>query len=643
LASERDTVQRGQPSLFVLSFRQRDELAALVARGGWQAIAARRGEAVERRFRASGAAVALIDARGAFEDGLAAAQALGAQVTRPGAMLVCVSRNDIDRLEQMFDAGATHFVASPFGETELLQALRFAARGALPRDPAGGISDVLGWRWDPDRARVQLSPLLARMLDRPEAIDRRGALALLPKEARSALLGQLRRLNTPTALVQVLPGIGRAVQHLQRDARTGRVLALVEPLGTPPDVAALLQDVMPRLRDAAGARRWIDHALGDGAAVHIVAITLARLDIVNLGYGRAVGDRLIQAVARRIEEALASVPGPRPVLARLDGAEFAAIARHPIEAALPAVEAALARPFVVEGELLPVGAVVRSVSSRTGDDAAALLRRLSNDDVPAALSLDTLAVQLRGAMERDEIDILWQPQVAIASGVIVGVEALARWQHATLGQIGAETLFAAAERAGLAIALSDHVQKLALCRAAAWPSMLAALRLSINVTAQDVARTGFADLLLDRVDASGFPRARLTVEVTESGLMAELGEAARLLADLRREGMRVAIDDFGTGYSSLAYLKALPLDYLKIDKALSQDIAGSPRDRIVVRGVIDMARSLGLAVVAEGVETDEQLELLAKEGCQYFQGFLCAPPLAGDALETLLSPAAATP
>jgi EAL domain-containing protein (putative c-di-GMP-specific phosphodiesterase class I) len=117
--------------------------------------------------------------------------------------------------------------------------------------------------------------------------------------------------------------------------------------------------------------------------------------------------------------------------------------------------------------------------------------------------------------------------------------------------------------------------------------------------------------------------------------MADLSEAARLLSELRTAGCRVAIDDFGTGYSSLAYLKALPLDYLKIDKKLSQDITGSPRDRIVVRGVIDMARSLGLSVVAEGVETETQLDMLAKEGCQYFQGFLCSPPIDVPALAKL--------
>ena len=635
MTSDAEIAPRGQPPLFVLSFRQRDELAGLVARGGWQAVAARRGEAVGRRFRASGAAIALIDARGAFEDGLIAARALGEAVERPAAMLVCVSKTDLSRLGALYDAGATHFLASPFGEEELLHALRFAARGAEPRGGSAAGRDLIGWRWDPERRRVQLSPLLARLSDQPDSLTIGAAMRLLTADARAELLGALRSIDAATAIVQSIAPLGRIVHHLQRDARTGRLLALVEPLGAPPDVAALLREAMPRVRDAAGARRWIDHALGEGT-VHVLAVSLARLDIVNLAYGRGAGDRLIQSAARRIDDALASLGGTRPIVARLDGAEFAVIARRPLDEVAPAIESALSRPFVVEGELMPLGAELRSVASRPGDDAAALLRRLDEGDAPQPASIDTLAVQLREAMEAGQVDILWQPQVAVASGAIVGVEALARWRHPALGELGAEPLFAAAERAGLSAALSDHVQALALARAAAWPPVLKPLRLSINVTAGDVARAGFADRLLDRVDASGFPRGRLTVEITESGLMAELGEAARLLAELRRAGLRVAIDDFGTGYSSLAYLKALPLDYLKIDKALAQDIGGTARDRIVVRGVIDMARSLGLAVIAEGVETETQLELLAAEGCQYYQGFLCAPPLTLEALEGLV-------
>ena len=250
-------------------------------------------------------------------------------------------------------------------------------------------------------------------------------------------------------------------------------------------------------------------------------------------------------------------------------------------------------------------------------------------------SLDALAVELHYAIERGEIDILFQPQVSVSTGAMVGVEALARWDHPVLGTIGADMLFAAAARADLEIGLSDHIQRVVLDRAAAWPSRLRSIRLSLNLTAADIARPGFADLFLDRVDASGFPRGRLTVEIVESGLIEDLGAAAGLLASLRSAGLRVAIDDFGTGYSSLAYLKSLPLDYLKIDKKLAQDITGTTRDRVVVRGVIDMARSLGLVVIAEGVETQAQLDLLAKEGCQIYQGFLYSEPVSGEALMAL--------
>ena len=247
-----------------------------------------------------------------------------------------------------------------------------------------------------------------------------------------------------------------------------------------------------------------------------------------------------------------------------------------------------------------------------------------------------LEVDLRRALQEREIDVLFQPQVKIGTGEIVGVEALARWRHPTLGELGAETLFDAAARSDYINQLSAHVQRRALELAARWPLALSHLRLSLNVTASDITSPNFVAEFLARVDAVGFPRQRLTVEVTESGLIEDLSNAAVILSDLRGSGLRVAIDDFGTGYSSLAYLKALPLDYLKIDKALAADISGSTRDRIVVRGVIDMARSLGLAVVAEGVETSAQLGLLAREGCNYYQGFLCSRPVDSDALIDLL-------
>jgi EAL domain-containing protein (putative c-di-GMP-specific phosphodiesterase class I) len=290
------------------------------------------------------------------------------------------------------------------------------------------------------------------------------------------------------------------------------------------------------------------------------------------------------------------------------------------------------------------------VASGPGDEASSLLRRASAALVDAkageagpirvldagaksdARLGDQLEVDLRRALDQDEIEILFQPQVSIPGGRIVGAEALARWRHPGFGELSATTLFNVAERSDYLVQLSEHVQRKAIRAAADWPAQLARIRLAVNITAADITRPGFASQFIALVEESGFDPRRLTVEVTEGGLIEDLNAAAYLLAQLREGGLRVAIDDFGTGYSSLAYLKALPLDYLKIDKRLSEDITGSPRDRIVVRGVIDMARSLGLGVIAEGVETQAQLDLLAEEGCTLYQGYLCSKPVDAAAL-----------
>jgi EAL domain-containing protein (putative c-di-GMP-specific phosphodiesterase class I) len=384
-------------------------------------------------------------------------------------------------------------------------------------------------------------------------------------------------------------------------------------------------------------------------------VALNRFDMINTAYGRSAGDTLLRGALKRIEDAVRDVLGREALISRLSGSSFLVAARAPrtrIELAAERIAGELARPFVAGETIAVLGCRIGVARDQAGDEAAVLLRRASEaladardsdsatvrvaEPSGAEAPIESLAVALHHAIERGEIDILFQPQVSVSSGAIVGVEALARWEHGTLGTIGADTLFAAAARADLEIALSDHIQRITLERAATWPAALRGLRLSLNLTAGDIARPGFADLFLDRVDSSGFPRGRLTLEITESGLIEDLGIAAGLLSALRNAGCRIAIDDFGTGYSSLAYLKALPLDYLKIDKKLAQDITGTARDRIVVRGVIDMARSLGLTVIAEGVETQEQLELLAKEGCQVYQGFLCSEAVSVTALEALM-------
>jgi len=241
--------------------------------------------------------------------------------------------------------------------------------------------------------------------------------------------------------------------------------------------------------------------------------------------------------------------------------------------------------------------------------------------------------ELERAIARDELTVLFQPQIEPLTGRVVGIEALARW----VGEPDTEALFARAGRHGLAERLSRVVQRKALRLAGAWQGERARLRLSINVIAADLMRDGYTSWLLDEAAEVGFNPRRLTVEITESSLIADQKLAAERLRRLRNVGVQVAIDDFGTGYSSLAYLASLPLDAIKIDRAMIADLVGGSRDRIVVQAMIRLARELGLKVIVEGVESRAQLALVAEWGCDLYQGFLSAGALDEKELERFVA------
>jgi EAL domain-containing protein (putative c-di-GMP-specific phosphodiesterase class I) len=235
-----------------------------------------------------------------------------------------------------------------------------------------------------------------------------------------------------------------------------------------------------------------------------------------------------------------------------------------------------------------------------------------------------LEADLLGAIDRDEIELVFQPQFALPDDRLVGAEALARWQHPQLGRIGAGALFAIAERADHVAQLSRHIAERALALASAWP---AGLRMSLNVTPADLAAGGFAAEFARLVDRSGFDPARLTLEITEQVLLADLESAARALRPLKQGGMRIALDDFGAGFCNFRYLRILPLDYLKLDRAMVDGVADDPSDLAVLRAIVALARALDLQVIAEGIESEAQRELVAREGCRFYQGFLRAAPL----------------
>ena len=667
-----DSAADSQPSLFILSPDDRDGLCEAARRIGWRVMGARRAGDAAQRFLRSEAQVALVDLRRGGDSERLMGPLVPATEAGGGALIALVEKEVESDLPGLIQAGATHYLIAPFTDATLRAALASAHRlverlggGTRRHQRAQRIrrGDALYWQLGRDR-RLRLSDNLARHLGldgRP--IAPATLLRRLPRAERRSVLTALRammRAGRPDALAHSLPGRpgDRLVHHLRGDENG--IAADVEWMSDTHEGDGAARDYLTGLRSRDAALMWLDQR--SGLPTTVLLLTISQFGRMNAAYGQVVGDALLGRIARRIERMVEDV-APGAMTARIAGTEFlvgltgeAATGDRATFLARQLV-GAIGRPFSAGDHLIRLTARCGIAQARAEDDATLLLRRagtaladarqgggegiriLSAEKQSRQVDPDRLETDLRLALDRGEIGIVFQPQYPVGSDRISGVEALARWNHPHYGPLGAGILFATAERSDYMLPLSAHIQAEALRQAAAWPRALAGLRLSINVTAADIAQPAFMADLLDLVDHSGFPRARLTVEITESGLIQDIDAAAALLRTLRAEGLAVAIDDFGTGYSSLAYLKSLPLDYLKIDSGLAQDIAGTARDRIVVRGVIHMAKSLGLKVIAEGVETEQQLDLLAREGCDYYQGFLrSAGVSSADLINLVLAP-----
>lgn len=421
----------------------------------------------------------------------------------------------------------------------------------------------------------------------------------------------------------------------------------------PADFPAVRSDALTGLpgRDAARARlaTWLEQ----GEPVHALLIGLRRFDAVNLAYGAPAGDAALAEVAARIRHFAHGELEGAWIAARGSGGQFLLLTTEPCsrerwQMVGAQLLDALSGPIVIGGSTLrlsPRGALLRSLG---GEEADSLLDRLGQtlatvmtgparrllwadgEAIRAGRSAAQLEADLLHALDRGEIEVVYQPQWSCADDSLTGAEALARWNHPRLGRIGAGALFAIAERADHVAQLSRHIAQAALAGASDWTGPL---RLSLNVTPNDLAQGDFAAGLTAQVAATGFPAEQLTLEVTEQVLLADVAQAALALGSLAALGMRIALDDFGAGFCNFRYLKLLPLHYLKLDRSMIEG-GDDPRDRAVLRAIVAMAGALDLEVIAEGVETEAQRTLVAYEGCTTYQGFLRAQPMsAADFLE----------
>jgi len=397
---------------------------------------------------------------------------------------------------------------------------------------------------------------------------------------------------------------------------------------------------------------WQGGAAGEGTApVHALLLRLRRFSSVNLAFGAAAGDRALVEVATRVSQFFDGEFGQDRLVARAGGGAFLvaaaqACSRERWEWLAEELARLIARPIADRGggilRLRPRMALLRAspgetpermlgrladTLDRVQEQAGRLLLWVDGGNVFGNRRAQQLEADLLGALDRGEIEVLFQPQFAAADGRLVGAEALARWRHPELGRIGAEGLFAIAARADHVAPLSRHIAQVALAAAARWPEPL---RLSLNVTAADLAAADFASAIERAVASSGFAPGRLTLEITEESLVVDLERSGRQLERLTEIGIHIALDDFGAGFCNFRYLKCLPLHALKLDRSMVEGIVENERDLAVLRGILAMAHALDLSVIAEGVEDEAQRDAIAREGCATWQGFLGAPPLGAE-------------
>jgi EAL domain-containing protein (putative c-di-GMP-specific phosphodiesterase class I) len=352
----------------------------------------------------------------------------------------------------------------------------------------------------------------------------------------------------------------------------------------------------------------------------------------------------------------AEVEDSSSTLARVGGDEFALLSEDTGGATSAfslgeSLRAALVAPFLVEGHEIFVTASV-GVALGPGGDATGLLRdagiathhakqqgrdRTSMFDVrldPTQRRRLTMQNELRHALKRDELEIWYQPMVDLQTNLIVGAEALVRWQHPSRGLLGPEQFIDVAEASGMIRNLGSQVLRQACADAHAWQSAGTPLRISINAAAAQLNSRGFVDEIEVALRDFDLDPEQMTIEITETAAM-QVSGSLDALHRIRNLGLHLALDDFGTGYSSLSFLRDLPIDAIKIDRAFIGGIGISERDTSIVQGVLAIAAALGHAVVAEGVETREQAAWLRAAHCEYGQGYLWSRPVPAQALQSV--------
>jgi diguanylate cyclase (GGDEF)-like protein len=449
------------------------------------------------------------------------------------------------------------------------------------------------------------------------------------------------------------------VESLQVLAR--QVMALLEARRSRSDVNFAYYDSITNLPNQELFKDRVQQALAltrrNEGQLAVMLVSLDRFKTINDTLGYVTSDQMLREIAQRI----VSCVRESDTVARFGSDEFAVLSSHLNRAEdaakiAQAIGEALSRPFqYADQELFITSSIGISLFPHDGKDAVTLLKsagtalnRAKEQDgnnyqfytsgrTTKALKLLVLENNLRPALERDEFVLHYQPQVNMESFQIVGMEALVRWQHPGLGLLPPAEFIRVAEDSGLIVALGEWVLHAACSQIKSWQDAgLAPLCVGVNLSPRHFQQPNLVETVGQILKVTGLDPSFLELELTEGSIMKDPDQAIAKLHELKAMGLKISVDDFGTGYSSLSHLKRFPIDTLKIDQSFVRDINTDSDDAAIVAAIIDLAHALRLNVIAEGVETQEQLDCLRALGCDEVQGFLFSKPLTVDAFTELL-------
>lgn len=401
----------------------------------------------------------------------------------------------------------------------------------------------------------------------------------------------------------------------------------------------------------------LDRARGDEGLVGLCYLDLDRFKLVNASFGRETGDMLLMQAAERLTRAL----GEYDYVARLEGEAFAVVyanvsSEEELELKTRAILKTIEEPFELKGFPIQITASAGMVTSRiAGDDSYTLLKKAdialvkvkesgqndcllySEDWSNASLERLTLQHEMYRAIQRKEFILMYQPQYELETGAIIGVEALVRWAHPERGLIPPGDFISLAEESGMIVEIGEWVLEEACRQNKEWQDRgLPPMPVSVNLSIRQFVQRDLTSRIAGILESTGLEARYLDLEITESMTM-DVAHVSKCLIELTDMGVGISVDDFGTGYSSFHYLKNFPIDRLKIDRSFVRDIQQDPGDAEIVAAIIAMAHNMNIQVIAEGVETEAQMEFLRKHRCDEMQGYYWSPPVSSESIEQMLS------